>query len=324
MRRREFISLIGGAAAAWPIAAMGQQPPMVGFLNGTSPDPFLRRIAAFREGLAEAGYIEHQTVAIQYNWGNTDFDRLPDLAADLVRRRVAVIAATGGTDAALAAKRATSTIPIVFGIGGDPIAAGLVDDFSRPVGNVTGMTLNSFSLAPRQLEVLRELIPKASTFGVLVNPDNPYSQTRVSIEKAARASGTKILAFNVSNKVGFEAAFKTLTSQRCDALVIGADAYLASQREEIVALAARYAVPTIYQFREFVNAGGLISFGSSLTHGYRQVGAYTGQILKGAKTAELPVIVSTKYELAINLSTANALGLNVPPTLLARADLVIK
>jgi putative ABC transport system substrate-binding protein len=324
MQRRKFLTTLAGGAA-WPLVGRAEPPPLpvVGFLNGTSPDPFLRRVAAFREGLAQSGYVERANVAVQYRWANTDFAQLPEFAADLVRRNVAVIAATGGTDAALAAKQATSTIPIVFGIGGDPVAVGLVDNLGRPTGNLTGMTFDVFSLAPRQLQVLRELIPGVATVGVLVNPANPHSQTRASVEKAAGSVGMQVLVLDVSDQIGFDAAFRTLVERHVNALMIGADAYLASQREQIVAAAARYAMPTIYQFREFVDAGGLISYGSSITDGYRQIGAYTGRILKGAKPADLPVMRSTKFELVINRHTARALGLTVPPTLLARADKVI-
>ncbi len=326
MQRRTFLTTLAGATA-WPLLARGaERPPLpvIGFLNGTAPDPFLRRVAAFREGLAQSGYAERENVAIQYRWANTEFGRLPEFAADLVARRVAVIAATGGTDAALAAKRATSTIPIVFGIGGDPIGVGLVDDLRRPSGNLTGMTFDVFSLAPRQLEVLRELIPGVATVGVLVNPANPYSQTRASVEQAAKTVGMQVLVLDVSDRIGFDAAFRTLVERKVNALMIGADAYLASQREQIVVAAARYGVPTIYQFREFVDAGGLISFGSSITDGYRLIGSYTGRILKGAKPADLPVIRSSKFELVINRQTARMLGLTVPPSLLARADKVIE
>jgi putative tryptophan/tyrosine transport system substrate-binding protein len=323
MSRRQFAALSAGAALSWPLAARGQSP-VVGFLNGTSPDPFLHRVSAFRAGLAAAGFVEHQTVTVQYQWANAEFDRLPSMAADLARRQVSVIAATGGTDAALAARHATSTIPVVFGIGGDPIAVGLVDDLRRPGGNTTGMTLNSFSLAPKQLELLRELMPNATTFGVLVNPANPRSQTGVGMEAAARAARMQMRTLNVSNQLGFEAAFRSLARERCDALIIGPDAYLAGQREEIITLAARYGVPTIYQFREFVRAGGLISLGSSLTDGYRQVGNYVGRVLKGEKIADLPVVMSDRFELTINLRTAKALGLAVPATLLARAAEVIE
>jgi putative ABC transport system substrate-binding protein len=326
MDRRDFIALVGGAIATWPFNASAQQParPVIGFLNGTTPDPFLHRVAAFREGLAGSGYIVHQNVAVEYRWASNQTELLPALAANLVRHPVDVIAVTGGTDAALAAKTATSKTPIVFGIGGDPIAAGLVGSLGIPDGNLTGTTLNAFGLVAKQLELLRELLPRTSTIAVLVNPENRHSQTRASVEAAARTVGARTLILDVSNQIAIDVAFKTVVDQHVDALLIGSDPYLASRREDIVALAARYAVPTMYQFLEFVGAGGLISFGSSLTAGYHQVGAYVGKILRGAKPADLPVIQSNKFELAINLTAAKRLGLTVPPALLGRADKVIQ
>jgi putative tryptophan/tyrosine transport system substrate-binding protein len=241
-----------------------------------------------------------------------------------VRRQVAVIATTGGTVSALAAKRATATIPIVFEIGGDPITAGLVDSLSRPGGNITGMSLNAVALAPRQLDLLRELIPKASTVAVLVNPDNPNSGVQARLEAAAHAVGMQALILKVSNETGFDAPFLTLVQQRADALFVGNDPFLIHWREKIVTLAARHKVPTIYALRDFATAGGLMSYGTSITDEYRQVGVYVGRILKGEKPADLPVVLSSKFKLVINLAAARALGLDLPPTLLARADEVIE
>jgi putative tryptophan/tyrosine transport system substrate-binding protein len=324
--RRKFVGGLGGAALAWPLAAPAQQPamPVIGFLNSTSPDPLLGRVAAFRRGLNEVGYVERQNVAIEYRWAENQAYQLPRLAADLIRRQVAVIATTGGTASALAVKRATSTIPIVFEIGGDPITAGLVDSLSRPAGNLTGMSLNADVLVPKQLDLLRELIPKASTVALFVNPNNPNSGIQARVEAAARAIGMKTLILNVSNENGLDAPFTTLVQQRADALLVGNDPFFINWREKIVALAARYAVPTIYAFRGYAAAGGLMSYGTSITDAYRQVGVYAGRILKGEKPADLPVMPSTKFELVINLTAARTLGLEVPPTVLARADEVIE
>jgi putative tryptophan/tyrosine transport system substrate-binding protein len=326
MQRREFITLIGGTAAAWPLAAHAQQAalPVIGFLNSTSPDPTLRRVASFRQGLNDVGYVERQNVAIEYRWAENQPYMLPRLVAGLVRRQVAVIATTGGTVSALAAKRATSTIPIVFEFGGDPITAGLVDNLSRPGGNITGMSLNVDALVPKQLDLLRELIPKASVVALLVNPDNPITGAQARLEAAARAVRMQVLILKVTNDIGFDAPFMTLLQQHADALLISNDPYLISWREKIVALAARYKVPTIYTLRDFATAGGLVSYGSSITDEYRQVGVYVGRILKGEKPADLPVVVSNKFELVINLTAARALALDVPTTLLARADEVIE
>jgi putative ABC transport system substrate-binding protein len=325
MRRREFLALAGGAAA-WPSAARAQQLvlPVVGFLNSTSPDPALQRAAAFRQGLGDVGYVERLSVAIEYRWAEFQDYQLPRLAADLVRRPVAVIAATGSTAAALAAKRATSTIPIVFEIGGDPIAAGLVDDLNRPGGNLTGLSLNSLALGQSQLDLVRELIPKASTVAVFVNPSNPNSGTQAGIDAAARAGGMRTLVLNVNKDSGFDQPFATLVQQHADALLVGNDPFFLEWRAKIIALAEHYRVPAIYSSRAYAAAGGLMSYGISLTEGYRQVGLYVGRILKGEKPADLPVQAPTKYELVINLKTAKGLGLEIPPTLLARADEVIE
>jgi putative ABC transport system substrate-binding protein len=326
MKRREFLALVGGSAAAWPLAARAQQPvlPVIGFLNSTSPDPTLQRVAAFRQGLGEVGYVERVSVAIEYRWAEFQEYQLPRLAADLVRRPVAVIAATGSTASALAAKRATSTIPIVFEIGGDPIAAGLVDDLSHPGGNLTGLSLNSAALGQSQLGLVRDLIPKASTVAVFVNPSNPNSGTQVGIEAAARASGMRTVVLNVNKDTGFDQPFATLVQQHADALLVGNDPFFLEWRAKIISLAERHAVPTIYSSRAFVAAGGLMSYGISITEGYRQVGVYVGRLLKGDKLADLPVVTSIKFKSAINITTARTLNLEVPPQLLAQADEVIQ
>jgi putative ABC transport system substrate-binding protein len=326
MRRREFIALIGGAAAACPLAARAQQPglPVIGFLNSTSPDPALQRAAAFRQGLGDVGYQERLSVAIEYRWAEFQDYQLPRLAADLVRRPVAVIAATGSTASALAAKRATSTIPIVFEIGGDPIAAGLVDDLNRPGGNLTGLSLNSLALGQSQLNLVRELIPKAATIAVFVNPSNPNSGTQAGIEAAAHAGGMRTIVLNVNKDSGFDQPFATLVQQHAQALLVGNDPFFLEWRTKIIALAEHYGVPAIYSSRAYVAAGGLMSYGISLTEGYRQVGLYVGRILKGDKPADLPVVNSIKFKSAINITTARALNLEVPPAVLARADEVIQ
>jgi putative ABC transport system substrate-binding protein len=326
MRRREFITLLGGAAAAWPRAARAQQPvmPIIGFLNSTSPDPSLQRAAAFRQGLTDVGFVDRQNVAIVFRWAEFQDYQLPKLAADLVRQQVAVIAATGSTAAALVAKRTTSAIPIVFEIGGDPITAGLLDNLNQPGGNLTGVSLNAAALGQSQLDLVRELIPKASTVAVFVNPNNPNSGTQVRIEAAARALGMRTLVLNVSPESGFDRPFGTLVQQRADALLVGNDPFFLEWRSKIISLAERHAVPTLYSSRAYVSAGGLMSYGISITEGYHQVGVYVGRILKGAKPADLPVVNSIKFKLAINITTARALNLEVPPAVLKRADDVIE
>jgi putative ABC transport system substrate-binding protein len=326
MRRREFISLLGGAATAWPLAARAQQPamPVIGFLNSTSPDPSLQRAAAFRQGLTDVGFVDRQNVAIVFRWAEFQDYQLPKLAADLVRQPVTVIAATGSTASALAAKGATSTIPIVFEIGGDPITAGLVDDLSRPGGNLTGVSLNAAALGQNQLNLVRELIPKASTVAVFVNPNNPNSGTQARIEAAARALGIRTLVLNVSRESGFDQPFATLVRQRADALLVGNDPFFLEWRAKIITLAEHFAVPTIYSSRAYVAAGGLMSYGISITEGYHQVGVYVGRILKGEKPAGLPVVNSIKFKSAINITTARTLNLEVPPAVLTQVDEVIQ
>jgi putative tryptophan/tyrosine transport system substrate-binding protein len=326
VRRREFIKSIGGVAATWPLAALAQQPakPVIGFMNVGTPkeDEFLR--AAFQQGVNEAGYIEGQNVTIEYHWAEGHADRLPGLAADLVRRRVSVIAATS-TPAALAAKDATATIPIVFETAGDPIKLGLVASLNRPGRNVTGMTQLSSELVAKRLGILHDLIPTATTIGLLVNPTDPRAETQTGeMQEAAHALGLKIHVLNASTEGEINTAFATLSQLRLAALLVGTSNLFTRRREQFVTLAARQGVPAIYQYREYVAAGGLISYGTSITDAYRQAGTYVGRILKGEKPDDLPVLRPTKFELVINLKTAKTLGLTIPPGVLAIADEVIE
>jgi ABC-type uncharacterized transport system substrate-binding protein len=327
MRRREFITLLGGAAAAWPLAARAQQPamPVIGFLGSASPHGFEDRVRAFRQGLKDTGYVEGVDVAIEYRWAENQFDRLPALAAELVRRQVAVIAAAS-TPSALAAKAATTTIPIVFISGADPIRLGLVSNLARPDGNLTGVVFLGSELTAKRLELLRELLPRANRVAVLVNPANAElaETTLRDVELAARAMGVQIQVFNASTSREIDAVFASLAHERPDALFVGADPLFASRRVQLANLSARHAVATTSATREIAEAGGLMSYGASRTEAYRQGGAYAGRILKGAKPADLPAVQASKFELVINVQTARILGIEVPPMLLARTDEVIE
>jgi putative ABC transport system substrate-binding protein len=327
MRRREFITLLGGAAAAWPLAARAQQPvmPVIGFLSSRSPGESKHLVAAFRAGLQTGGYVEGQSVAIEYRWAEGQYDRLPALASDLVRRAVAVLVTTGGEPSALAAKAATSTIPIVFTVGGDPVKVGLVASLNRPGGNATGVSLLTTAPEAKRLGLLKELVPSAAVFGVLINPNYQEAEAQSQeVREAARAIGRQVRIANAANDRELEAAFATLVQQGAAALLVGADPFFDTRRDRIVALAAQFKLPAIYQFRDFAVAGGLMSYGISITDGYRQVGIYTGRVLKGTKPADLPIHQSIKFEAVINLKTAKALGVKISDNLLSIADEVIE
>jgi putative tryptophan/tyrosine transport system substrate-binding protein len=325
MRRRDFIMLLGGATGAWPVAALAQQPamPVVGFLNSASAGQYALSAAAFRQGLSEVGYVEGRNVAIEYRWAENHYDRLPGLAADLVRRQVAVIAAN--TPAALPAKAATTAIPIVFLTAADPVEAGLVASLNRPGGNLTGFSILNVELGPKRLELLRELVPTLSVVALLINPTHPAAETASKdLQAAARTLGLKFHILHASTEQDFDKVFATLAQLRAGALLIAADAFFVSRSEQLAALTVRHAMPAISLSREFAVAGGLMSYGSSTTDAYRQIGVYVGRILKGEKPVDLPVQQITKVELIINLKTAKTLGLNVPLPLSGRADELIE
>jgi putative tryptophan/tyrosine transport system substrate-binding protein len=326
MRRREFITLLGGVAISWPLAARAQQTmPVIGFMSSRSPEDSVHLLEAFRRGLKEGSFVEGQNVAIEFRWARGDYSKLPAFAADLVSRRVNVLTAVGGDPSPHAAKRATSTIPIVFGMGGDPVSDGLVESFNRPGGNETGVTLLTNLMEPKRLGLLRELAPGVSLIGALVNPNfAPAARQQQQLEEASRASNQRLVFAQASTDDELEAAFASLVREDAGALLVAADPYFDTRRDRIVAFAARQRLPAIYQFREYAVAGGLLSYGVNITEVYRQFGVYTASVLKGAKPADLPVQQPTKFELVINLKTAKALGVKISDNLLSLADEVIE
>jgi len=324
MRRRDFVTLLG-SVAAWPLAASAQQKPVIGFLNSGSADVYSDRIAAFHQGLRQLGYIDGDNVVIVYRWALGQYDRLPAFAAELVEKHVSVLVATGGEPAALAAKSATSTIPIVFAVGGDPIKLGLVASYNRPGGNATGANILAAEMDGKRLGLLHEMMPNASHVGVLLNPNFPaYAEQLNDLQHAARIANLQVEVLHANTDREIEAAFEISSRKRVEALVLTASPFFDTRRDKLVALAAGHALPTIYHFREFAVAGGLMSYGVSIPHIYRQIGVYAGRILKGDNPANLPVQQPTNFELVVNLRTAKTLGLTIPPTLLARADEVIE
>jgi ABC-type uncharacterized transport system substrate-binding protein len=326
VKRREFITLLGGATATWPLAARAQQSamPVIGFMSARTANDSVFVVDAFRRGLNESGFIEGQNVAIEFHWAENRYERLPGLAADLVRRRVAVIAAISGTPSAMAAKAATSTIPIVFAIGGDPVTPGLVASLNRPGGNITGASFLT-NQGPKRLELLCQVVPKATTIAVLVNPHNPPSESeRANVQAAARVIGQQTKVLNASTEGEIDHAFAAILEHRIGALLVTGDPFFGNHLLELVTLAAHHALPAMYFLREFVAAGGLMSYGTNQTDAYRQAGIYVGRILKGEKPGDLPIILPSRFELVINLKTVKALGLTIPPQVLALADEVIE
>ena len=327
MRRREFITLLGGIAAVWPLAARAQQPamPVIGFMSGRAPEDSAHLVSAFRQGLAETGFVEGQTVTIEFRWADGDYDRLPALAADLVSRKVAVLVGVGGDVSALAAKKATASIPVVFGMGADPVKAGLVASFNRPGGNTTGFTLWTSEMESKRLGLLRDIVPAVQLIGILVNPKFPPSSQELNdLELAAKGIGQRLFVASANDDAELDAALTSLGQQRVGAFLVTAAPFFDTRLERIVGFAAQNRLPAIYQFREYAVAGGLISYGPNVVESYRNAGDYVGRILKGEKPADLPVLQPTKYDFVINLKTAKALGLTVPPTLLAEAGEVIE
>jgi putative ABC transport system substrate-binding protein len=330
MTRGEFIALVGGAGLVLAVKVRrvrAQQPamPVIGFLSGRSPSEAAYAVAAFHRGLNEGGYVEGQNVAIEYRWAEGQYDRLPALVADLVRRQVNVIAATGATGSALAAKTATATIPIVFSSSDDPVKLGLVASLNRPGGNATGINFFVSQMEGKRLGLLHDLVPTAALTGVLLNPNNaPFEFQLKDVQEAARTTGQQIHVLHTINEQDIHAAFRAFVRMRVQALLVGGDPFFNGRREQLVTLAAHYAIPAIYELREYVTAGGLMSYGTNLPDTYRQIGVYTARILKGERPADLPVVQPTKFEFVINLRVAKALGLEVPPTLSARADEVIE
>ena len=326
MRRRQFIVMLG-VAGVWPLLAQAQQPtaPVIGFMSGRSPDESKHLVAAFHRGLGEVGFVEGKNIAVEYRWALGQYDRLPALAAELVKSRVVVLAAVGGDPSALAAKQATSTIPVVFGLGGDPVKAGIVESLNRPGANATGFTLLTSALEPKRLGLLRDLVPGAAVIGVLVNPNFPPAAAQLTtLEKAAETISRQLNVFKASNDAELSVSLTSLLQQRVNALLVMSDPYFDTRRDRIIAFAAQNKLPAIYQFREYAVDGGLISYGPSITDAYRHAGNYVGQILKGAKPADLPVLQPTKYEFVINLKTAKSLGLTIPSGLISFADEVIE
>jgi ABC-type uncharacterized transport system substrate-binding protein len=322
-----LLALLGGAAATWPLATRAQQPslPVIGFLSARSPPEAASVLAAFRQGLGEAGYFEGRNVTIEYRWAEGHYDQLPELAAELVRRQVAVIAATGGEPSPLAAKAATASIPIVFTLGGDPVETGLVASLARPGGNLTGTTIMAVEMGPKRLDFIRQLVPNITAIAMLINPNFPTALAEArGVKDAARPFGIQITVLNASTKNEIDTAFADLIQQKTGALMVGTDPLLLGERDQIARLAARHAIPTMYFLREFVQAGGLLSYGPDIRRGYRQAGVYAGYILKGANPGELPVLLPTSFLLSVNLKTARELGLTLPATLLALADEVIE
>jgi putative ABC transport system substrate-binding protein len=327
VKRRQFITLLGGAAAAWPVAARAQQAPIpvVGFLGTTTPEDFADRVASFREGLKETGYVEGRNVVVEYRWPEGNYDRLASLAAHLVRRQVAVIAAVGGEPSPRAAKASTTTIPIVFSIGGDPVRLGLVPSLNRPGGNITGVNFFQSDLGAKRLGLLHELLPKTTIVGILANPTFVDAEAEIRDAKAAALLlGRQIHVVEANTVEKIDTAFATMAEQKVGALLLANDAFFLANRRQLIALAARYDMPAVYFWREFALDGGLMSYSPSLTQGYRQVGIYVGRILKGEKPADLPIVQPTKFEFVINLKTAKTLGLSLPPGLLAIVDEVIE